>query len=173
MLGVLLALSCVPALLLGLAIGHAARSRWDGLMPRWLPSAALAPGLLLIAWHFRRVSDFIAPVATALASSGAVAELQMLSLVLPFAVVVVWGLAILLVRRFPLCALAFPLAATQVYLFGIAQAAPQVRQVIGAQSEWLSFLLASQIPVTLAVGGFLWSALGRAGVAAPWPLRER
>lgn len=173
MLGVLLALSCVPALFLGLAIGHAARSRWDGLMPRWLPSAALAPGLLLIAWHFRRISDFIAPVADGTDRSGAAVELEMLSLVLPFAVLAVWGLAILLVRRFPAGALAFPFVATRLYLFGVGQTAPLVGDVIDAQSAWLSLLVASQAPVTIAVAGFLWNALGRAGLLAPWPQRTR
>ena len=142
-------------------------------MPEWLPSAALVPGLLLIAWHFRRISDFIAPVAEVSDRSGAATELQMLSLVLPFAVVAVWGMAIVLARRFPVAVLAFPFAATQIYLFGVAWAAPHVREVIGAQSGWLSLLIASQVPVTIAMAGFLRSALGRTGLLAPWPLRRR
>lgn len=169
----ILTLSCVPALFLGLALGHAARSRWDGLMPRWLPAVALVPGLLPVAWHFRRISDFISPVATADGTSRAAGELEMLALVLPFAVVAVWGLAILLVRRFPVCALVFPLLAIQLYLSGVAQAAPQVREVIEARSGWLSLLVAAQVPVTIAVAGFVWNALGRAGLLAPWPLRTR
>jgi len=169
----LVLLSCVPALFLGLTLGCAAGARWDRLMPRWLPPVVLVPGLLLIAWHFRRISDFIAPSGYVTDRPAAASELEMLGLALPFAVVAVWGLAILLVRRLPIGALAFPIFATQLYLFGVAQAAPLVREVIDTQSAWLSLLVAGQVPMTIAVGGFLWSALGRAGLLARWPLRER
>lgn len=173
MSGLLLILSCVPALLAGLALGHVARSRWNGLMPRWLPALALVPGLVPLAWHFRRISDFISPVSAVTERSGAAGELEMLALVLPFTVVAVWGLAILLTRRFPAGALAFPAVATALYLFGIAEAAPQVGEVIDARSAWFSLLLLVQLPVTVAVAGFLWSTLGRSGLFARWPLRSR
>lgn len=173
MSGLYLILCSVPALLAGLALGHFAKRRWDGLMPRWLPAAILVPGVLPIAWHFRRISDFIAPVSIAQQRSGAAAELEMLSLVLPFAVVGIWGLAILLVRRIPVFALAFPLLATWFYLTGVAQAAPLVRAVMDARAVWLSLLVAAQAPATIAVAGFLWNALGREGLVSRWPLRAR
>lgn len=142
-------------------------------MPRWLPPAALVPGLLPIAWHFRRISDFIAPVSGMSIDSGAAAELHVLSLALPFAVVAIWGLVILLVRRIPLAAIAFPLVATALYLFGMTRAFPHVGQLIEEQSDWLLLLLAAQIPMTVAVAGFLRVALGRPGLLLPWPLRVR
>lgn len=142
-------------------------------MPRWLPAAVLVPGLVPIAWHFRRISDFLAPVTPVNDGRGAAGELEMLALVLPFAVVAVWGSAILLVRRMPVCALAFPFLATWLYLTGVAQAAPLVREVVSERSAWLSLLTASQAPVTIAVAGFLRTALGRNGIFAPWPLRTR
>jgi hypothetical protein len=173
MSGLLLSLSGVLALAVGLALGRAARTRWDDLMPRWLPAAVLVPGLLPVAWHFRRVSDFIAPVSGISVDSGVAGELEVLSLALPFAVVAIWGLAILLVRRVPLGAVAFPIVATALYLFGITRAFPHVGQLIEEQSDWLFLLLAVQIPMTVAVAGFLRVALGRPGLLLPWPLRVR
>lgn len=171
--GLYLILSCAVALAVGLALGRAAKSRWDGQMPRWLPPAVLVPGLVPIAWHFRRVSDFIAPVPALSGGSDAARELETLSLALPFMVVAVWGLAILVARRIPVSVLAFPTVVTGLYLFGMAQAAPHVREVMDARSAWLTLLLASQVPVTLAMAGFLRNALGRAALFIPWQLRRR
>lgn len=173
MAGLFLILYCMAALGVGLALGNVAKARWDGLMPRWSPAAVLVPGLLPIAWHFRRISDFIAPVSAVTARSEAASELEMLALALPFTVVAIWGLAILLARRVPASALVFPALATWLYLTGMAWAAPQVGEVIDARPDWLSPLVASQVPITVAVAAILWAGLGRAGLFHPWPLRAR
>lgn len=173
MSGLFLILSCIPALLAALALGRVANPGGDSVMPRWLPAAALVPGLIPIAWHFRRISDFIEPVPTVTDGSQAARELEMLSLALPFTVVAIWGLAILLVRRLPAAAILFPALATGLYLLGMEWTAPHVWEVIDGRSDWLSLLLVAQLPMTVAVTGFLWSALGRGGLFARWPLRAR
>jgi hypothetical protein len=173
MSGLYLIPACALALVAGFALGRAANARWGALMPRWLPSAVLVPGLIPIAWHFRRISDFIAPVPSLAGGSDAARELETLSLALPFTVVAVWGLAVLLARRFPAIVVAFPIAATALYLSGMAQAAPHVREVVDARHAWLSLLIAAQIPMTALVAGFLRSVLGRGGLFLRWPLRTR
>lgn len=173
MSGLLLILSCIPALIAGLALGRAANPRRDSAMPRWLPAAALVPGLVPIAWHFRRISNFIEPVPAVTDWSQGARELEMLSLALPFTVVAIWALTVLLVRRLPAAAILFPALATGLYLLGMERAAPHVWEVIDGRSDLLSLLLVAQLPMTAAVTGFLWSALGRGGLFARWPLRAR
>jgi hypothetical protein len=163
----------VVALAFGLALGRAACGRWGRDMPRWLPAAVLVPGLLPLAWHFRRIADFIAPVPSLAGPAGAEAQLEMLSLALPFTVVAVWGLAVLAVRRIPVLAVAFPAVATLLYLEGMKRFAPLVSEAIHACANWLAAVIAAQVPVTCAMAAFLWTALGRDGLFMRWPLRSR
>ncbi|WP_207094521.1 hypothetical protein [Novosphingobium sp. PY1] len=163
----------IAALVLGLALGRRARLRWPDAMPRWMPAAVLVPGLLPLSWHFRRISDFVAPVSGIMDRSGAAAELEALAFGLPFAVLGLWGLAILIARRLPAFAALFPGLATLLYFLGTAQAVPLVGEVIAARRDWHDLLIAAQVPASLAICGFLWGALGRAGLFAPWSLRRR
>ncbi|SLJ87044.1 hypothetical protein [Novosphingobium mathurense] len=169
----ILILFCIVALALGLALGRRAHLRWPKTMPRWMPAAVLVPGLLPLSWHFRSISDFIAPVTGVIDRSGAAGELEALALGLPFAILALWGIAILITRRLPAFAAFFPALATLFYLVGAAQAAPLVGEVIAARGDWHDLLIAAQVPATLAVCGFLWGALGRARVFASWALRQR
>ncbi|PEQ13731.1 hypothetical protein B2G71_05275 [Novosphingobium sp. PC22D] len=166
--GFLFVLGCVVSLAAGRAIGRWACARLGDATPRWLPGIALVPALLPLAWHYQ--SALALARADLSASNG---DLEGLSLLVPFAVVVLWLVGTLAVRRLPLLAVAFPILAVFLYVrFVLARLLGPPRD-LPVDREAFVILLGSEALATCAAFGFVWGVIGLLGMLRSWPRAER
>lgn len=160
---------CVAALAVGRTGGRALLTRVDaGASPRWLPGLVLLPALLPLAWHYQRNLE----LARGFGSSAS-PDLDTLALAVPFAVILFWLAASLVVRRLPLLALAFPILAVFLYVRLVLAQLLGPPRGMSVDIYGFTLLLGFEAVATCLTFGLLWGLLGLPGMLRRWPLAWR
>lgn len=157
---------CVAALAVGRAAGRLILAKLDGATsPRWLPGIVLLPALIPLSWHYQRNLELARGFEPA--PSG---DLDTLALAVPFAVVIYWLASILIVRRLPLLALAFPILAVFLYVQLVLAPLLGPPRDMAVDIHGFTLLLGFEAVATCLTFGLLWGLLGLLGMLRRWPI---